>query len=70
MLVLPSLVAPLPAPWGRDISKYLPSDAGQALLSQHHTAGSLTPWTGFAVLCAWAAAALVLAAGLIAHRDA
>ncbi|MBV8295243.1 MAG: ABC transporter permease [Acidimicrobiia bacterium] len=70
VLVLPSIVGPLPRPWGRDISEYLPSSAGQALLSHHQTAGTLAPWTGFAVLCAWTAAALVLATWLIAHRDA
>ena len=30
----------------------------------------LSPWTGFAVLCAWAALALVLAAYLLRRRDA
>ena len=30
----------------------------------------LAPWTGFAVLCAWAAAALALAAVLLRRRDA
>ena len=30
----------------------------------------LTPWTGFGVLCAWAAVALVLALLMLRHRDA
>ena len=30
----------------------------------------LAPWAGFAVLCAWAAAALALAAFLLRRRDA
>ena len=29
----------------------------------------LAPWAGFAVLCAWTAAALALAAFLLRHRD-
>jgi ABC-type transport system involved in multi-copper enzyme maturation permease subunit len=30
----------------------------------------LSPWAGFAVLCAWAVAALALAAFLLLRRDA
>jgi hypothetical protein len=70
VLVLPVLVAPIPAPWGRDIAKYLPSDAGQAVLSIHRDASSLSPWAGLAVLGAWTAAALATAGWLITARDA
>jgi ABC-2 type transport system permease protein len=70
VLVLPTLVGFLPNPWGRDISKFLPSDAGQSLLNLHGNANTLSPWTGFAVLCAWAALALGGAAWLMTHRDA
>ena len=69
VLVLPVVVAPLPNPWGRDISQYLPSDAGQAFLQIHTSAGSLPPWAGLAVLAAWVAAALGTAAWLITRRD-
>src|SRR6516162_3147481 len=68
-LGLPIVVAPLPNPWGRDISQYLPSDAGQAFLQIHTSAGSLPPWAGLAVLAAWVAAALGTAAWLITRRD-
>jgi ABC-type transport system involved in multi-copper enzyme maturation permease subunit len=70
VLILPLLVTPLPSPWGRDIVKYLPANAGQAILNVHPTPGFLAPWTGFAVLCAWALAALATAAWLINRRDA
>jgi hypothetical protein len=69
VLVLPLLVSPLPDPWGRDIVKYLPSDAGQAIWSVHTTSSMLSPWVGFGVLCAWAAAALFAAAWLVTRRD-
>jgi hypothetical protein len=69
-----SLMAPVyvvsTSPWGRDISKYLPGDAGQAIFKVHGTAGMLSPWTGLAVLSAWTAAALGLSAWLTTHRDA
>ena len=70
VLVAPVIVGALPKPWGPDIQKYLPGNAGQAILNVHATSGSLSPWAGFAVLSAWAAAALALGAWLITHRDA
>ncbi len=36
----------------------------------YHGCFPLAPWTGFAVLCVWAAAALVIAARLLRRRDA
>jgi hypothetical protein len=70
VLVAPMIVGALPKPWGPDIAKYLPSQAGQALLNVHSATNSLAPWTGFAVLCAWTATTLALAAWLVTHRDA
>jgi hypothetical protein len=60
----------LPNPWGRDITKFLPSNAGQAIWDVHANGGALAPWTGFAVLCGWAVAALGLAVWLVNRRDA
>jgi hypothetical protein len=70
VLVAPTVIRTLPAPWGSDIAKFLPSEAAQALVSVRPASGQLAPWTGFAVLCAWAAAALALGALLITRRDA
>jgi hypothetical protein len=70
VLVAPVIVGAFPKPWGPDIEKYLPANAGQAILNIHATNGSLSPWPGFAVLSLWAAAALGLGAWLITHRDA
>ena len=71
VLVLPVVFLQLPSPlW--DYAKYLPANAGQALFSVKPAVGSaqLAPWAGFAVLCAWAAAALGIAAWRITRRDA
>jgi hypothetical protein len=70
VLVVPTITGFLPSPWGRDISKFMPADAGQSLLSLHTNANSLSPWAGFAVLCGWTALALGAAAVLITRRDA
>jgi hypothetical protein len=70
VLVLPAIVSALPNPWGRDISEFLPGNAGQAFMQVHSTSGSLSPWVGLLVLVAWVAAALGGALWLIGRRDA
>jgi ABC-2 type transport system permease protein len=52
------------------IAQYLPSKAGASFISSIHTAGTLSPWTGLIVLCAWVFGALGLAAFLLRRRDA
>ena len=70
VLVAPVVVRMLPSSWGNNIAKFLPSEAGQALVSVRTASNQLSPWTGFAILCAWTAAALVVGGFLIARRDA
>jgi ABC-type transport system involved in multi-copper enzyme maturation permease subunit len=71
VLILPGLVNALPSSWQDAISKYLPSLAGQALIgsTRFAPAHQLSPWAGFGVFCAYAAAALVAAAVVLARRD-
>ncbi|MBO0692646.1 MAG: hypothetical protein J2P58_07095 [Acidimicrobiaceae bacterium] len=70
VLVLPALVLVLPQGARQAISPYLPSNAGQALWAVHQQPHTLAPWTGFAVFCGYAAAALVAAGILMVERDA
>ncbi|MYS21689.1 ABC-2 family transporter protein [Streptomyces sp. DvalAA-14] len=70
LLVLPALAEALPQSWNNAISPYLPSNAGQALISLHREAHTLAPWTGFGVFCLYALAALAGAAVLLKRRDA
>ena len=70
LLVLPAIVHVLPSSWQNHVLPYLPNNAGQVLFTAHPDPGSLAPWTGFAVMCAWAAAAVVGAAVLLRRRDA
>jgi ABC-2 type transport system permease protein len=68
MFVLPPLMNVLPTSWNNAASPYLPLQAGQAILSI--TPGNhLAPWTGFGLLCLYAAAALAIAAVLLKRRD-
>ncbi|GAA1241005.1 ABC transporter permease subunit [Kitasatospora nipponensis] len=70
LLVLPGLVEVLPASWSSHIGPYLPGAAGQAVATLHGDPGTLAPWTGFAVMCGYLAAALIGAAVVIKRRDA
>jgi hypothetical protein len=67
MFVLPPLMNVLPASWNNAASPYLPLQAGERILQT--TGGTLSPWEGFGILCAYAAAALAVAALLLRERD-
>lgn len=70
LLLLPVMIDLFPSSIRSHISPYLPSNAGDALLSPTQQAGSLAPWTGFAVMCAYVVVALVGAAFVLKRRDA
>ena len=73
LFVLPPVLDLLPTSWTTYFGKYLPADAGQASWVFHAGPGltnRLTPWAGFAVLCLWVAALIVLAAIQLLRRDA
>jgi ABC-2 type transport system permease protein len=74
ILVLPTIASLLPSSMN-GIQKYLPSNAGQALIDGGSRHGStvtpqLAPWVGFGVFCLWAAVALVIAGVMLVRRDA
>ena len=71
LLFIPQvLVELLPEAWKTSIGRYLPMEAGDQIFSQHHEAGALSPWWGFAVFALYALAALAAAFVLINRRDA
>ncbi|MCU1504064.1 MAG: putative transporter transrane protein [Ilumatobacteraceae bacterium] len=70
ILVLPVIASALPQTWGDRINKWLPSNAGQALMSFGSDNTSLSPWRGFIVFCLYAVVAVVGAATLLRRRDA
>jgi len=51
------------------VDPYLPSNAGGAVWTIHPDPNRLAPWGGFGVFCAYAAAAIALAAVLMLRRD-
>jgi ABC-type transport system involved in multi-copper enzyme maturation permease subunit len=68
MFVLPPLMNVLPTSWNQAASPYLPLQAGERVMALHQ-GNQLAPWTGFGVLCIYAAVALVAAAILLRRRD-
>jgi ABC-2 type transport system permease protein len=68
MFVLPPLMNVLPSSWNHAASPYLPLAAGESIMAI--TSGNhLAPWSGFALFCGYAAAALAIAAVLLHRRD-
>jgi ABC-2 type transport system permease protein len=70
MLVLPLIATALPELWANRINKWLPSNAGQAIMSFGSDSTVLSPWRGFAVFVGYAVAAIIAAAVLLRRRDA
>jgi ABC-type transport system involved in multi-copper enzyme maturation permease subunit len=70
LLVIPGLGNALPSSWQPHVLPYLPSNAGSSLFTLNPDPGSLGPWTGFLVLCLWAAAAVAAGAFRLVRRDA
>lgn len=68
MFVLPPLMNVLPTSWNHAASPYLPLSAGEAIMSTS-PGNHLSPWVGFGLLCAYAAAALAIASVLLVRRD-
>lgn len=72
IFVLPGLAALLPSSLDA-VPKFLPSNAGQAIIGGSSRAGdpaSLSPWVGFGVLCLYAVLALGAAGFALVRRDA
>ena len=71
LFILPIIADVLPSSYTDDISRFLPATIGTVMMSAHyHGTDPFGPWTGFALLCAYAAAALLVGGVLLVRRDA
>jgi ABC-type transport system involved in multi-copper enzyme maturation permease subunit len=68
--VIPPLTLLLPASWTDHFMQYLPSTIGSVLTGDTGVANSLTPWTGFGVMCGYAAVLIGFAAWRLRRVDA
>jgi ABC-type transport system involved in multi-copper enzyme maturation permease subunit len=69
MFVIPPLVSILPSSIADSISPYLPSNAGEAMMTIGHQAHMLSPWAGLAVFAGYVAVSIGAAAVLLLRRD-
>jgi ABC-2 type transport system permease protein len=73
LFVVTILVNLLPSSWQNDVDKWMPADAGTQIWSTIPNQGQpalFAPWNGFAVLCGYAAIALIAGLILFRKRDA
>jgi ABC-2 type transport system permease protein len=70
LFVPPLILSLLPVTWQNTAGPYLPLEAGFAVISTHHPAGSLQPWPALGLIGIYAAVALVIAFAQLNHRDA
>jgi ABC-2 type transport system permease protein len=69
--VLPPVADLLPKSWSSHFVQYLPSNAGGVLFGGgNNLAHPLAPWTGFGLLCAYAAVLIGFAAWRLRRADA
>jgi ABC-type transport system involved in multi-copper enzyme maturation permease subunit len=69
LFVAPVIAGALPQSWSVAIEKYLPANAGTAIIFIHPSSDSLGPWAGMGILAAWAAVAVAFAAVMLVRRD-
>jgi len=70
LMLAPLLVGLLPGTVGDTLTKILPSNAGEAMMSVTSRDSLLSPLLGFAVLAAWAVGLLAVAGVTLRRRDA
>jgi ABC-2 type transport system permease protein len=71
MFVLPIISDLLPSSLSTDVGRFLPQNVGTVMLTAHyHGTDTFGPWTSFALLCAYATAALVVGTVMLVRRDA
>jgi ABC-2 type transport system permease protein len=60
----------LPTSWAAHVDKWIPFNAGAAIWENQTAPHMFSPWTGFAVFCCYAAAAIAAGLYRFAERDA
>lgn len=70
LMILSGLTSLLPDSWSDAITPYLPSNAGEAVMSLTQSSDQLAPWAGLAVFAGWVALTLAGAAYRLRRTDA
>ncbi|MEU5432153.1 ABC transporter permease [Streptomyces sp. NPDC020719] len=70
LMLVPGLMSLLPSSWKDDITRYLPSKAGESMFALTHDSTTLSPTAGLAVFLGWTVLALAGAAYRLVRSDA
>jgi ABC-2 type transport system permease protein len=70
LILLPAILALLPAPWGDRIGRFTLFDAARQVTALHPATNLLAPAWSLLILLAWPAVVLLAAALLLTRRDA
>jgi ABC-2 type transport system permease protein len=70
VIILPSILSAIPAPWGGRIGRFTLLDAGHQVTALHPATNLFSPALSLLVLLAWPAVVLLIAAVMITRRDA
>ena len=70
IIVLPAIASALPQTWGDRINKFLPSNAGQAIMSIQSDTQQMTPWRGLGLFALYAVGVIAIGAVMLRRRDA
>jgi ABC-2 type transport system permease protein len=73
ILVLPLIIQALPSSISRPVTKFMPFAISNSMTSVRRIfdfGPTFSPWTGFGIMCAYAAAALLIGGWLMVRRDA
>lgn len=70
LLLVPILVQQLPGSLDKDLARYTLLRIGVTQISGPPQPNTFSPWTGLAVLCAYAAVLLVIGGVILVKRDA
>jgi ABC-type transport system involved in multi-copper enzyme maturation permease subunit len=69
LMLVPGLAELLPSSWRDDITRYLPSNAGESMFALTHDSTTLSPAAGLLVFLGWTALALAGAAYRLLRSD-
>ena len=73
ILVVPLIIEALPSSISRPVTKFMPFAISNSMTSVRHAFAlgpTFSPWTGFAIMCGYALAALIIGGILLVRRDA
>ncbi|SEG57752.1 hypothetical protein SAMN05216223_106359 [Actinacidiphila yanglinensis] len=69
LMLVPGLASLLPSSWRDDVTRFLPSNAGESMFALTHDSTSLSPGAGLLVFLGWTALALAGAAYRLLRSD-